>query len=72
MSEWKAELAKRLVIGHKRDGRCVHDEQAKRELVLACREPRRVGIQAGARLWRRLLNGVIVDLCAGDIQQARD
>jgi transposase len=40
MSEsYFSELAKRLVVGHKRDGRCVYDEKAKHELVLACREP---------------------------------
>lgn len=39
MSEWTKELARRLVVGHKRDGRCIYDEQAKRELILACREP---------------------------------
>jgi transposase len=39
MSDWISELAGRLVVGHKRDGRSIYDEQAKRELVLACREP---------------------------------
>ncbi|WP_265298803.1 transposase [Verminephrobacter eiseniae] len=32
-------MTKRLVVGHTRDGRCIYDEQAKRELILACREP---------------------------------
>ena len=27
-----------MVVGHKRDGRCVYDAQAKHELVLKCRE----------------------------------
>src|SRR6218665_2769415 len=39
MSEWTKELTKRLVVGHTRDGRCIYDEQAKRELILACRQP---------------------------------
>ena len=39
MSDWISALAGRLVIGHKRDGRSIYDERAKRELVLACREP---------------------------------
>ena len=39
MSELISDLARRLVVGHKRDGRSIYDEQAKRELVLACREP---------------------------------
>ena len=38
MSDWISELGSRLVVGHKRDGRCVYNAQAKQELVLACRE----------------------------------
>lgn len=33
MTERIAELARRLVIGHKSDGRCIYDEQAKQELI---------------------------------------
>jgi transposase len=33
------ELARRLVVGHKSDGRSVYDEQAKSELVAACGRP---------------------------------
>jgi transposase len=48
------ELARRLVVGHKRDGRCVYDEQAKAELVDECAKPgasvsrlaREVGVNA--------------------------
>jgi transposase len=36
MSEAITELGRRLVIGHKRDGRSIFDPQAKRELVDAC------------------------------------
>lgn len=39
MSERISELARRLVVGRKRDGRCVYDAQAKHELIMACREP---------------------------------
>ena len=39
MSDEMAELARRLVVGHKRDGRSVYDEQAKAELVIACSKP---------------------------------
>lgn len=39
MSDGIAELARRLIIGHKRDGRSIYDAQAKHELILACREP---------------------------------
>lgn len=39
MSEEVQELARRLVVGRKSDGRCVYDEQAKAELVAMCRKP---------------------------------
>ncbi|MDM0050619.1 transposase [Variovorax sp. J22R115] len=39
MSERLEELAGRLVIGRKRDGRSVYDEQAKAELVAECAKP---------------------------------
>ena len=39
MSDGIETLARRLVIGHKRDGRSIYDEQAKRELLEACRQP---------------------------------
>jgi transposase len=54
MSEHIEELARRLVVGHKRDGRSVYDEQAKAELVAECAKPgvsvsslaRQVGVNA--------------------------
>lgn len=39
MTEKATDLSKRLVIGHKRDGRCVYDKDAKRELIEACLVP---------------------------------
>jgi transposase len=39
MSEGVEELASRLVVGRKRDGRCVYDENAKAELVAECVKP---------------------------------
>lgn len=39
MSDGIEQLAQRLVVGHKRDGRSIYDAQAKRELVRACRQP---------------------------------
>ena len=39
MSEGIAELARRLVIGHKRDGRGIYDPQVKQELVDICQQP---------------------------------
>jgi transposase len=51
MSDRVEELARRLVIGHKRDGRSVYDEAAKAELVAECAKPgtsvSRVARQAG-------------------------
>jgi len=39
MSEGMEELARRLVVGRKSDGRSVYDEAAKAELVAACGRP---------------------------------
>jgi len=39
MSDGIEEVARRLVVGHKSDGRCVYDEAAKAELVAACARP---------------------------------
>lgn len=39
MSDGIESIARRLVIGHKRDGRSIYDDQAKRELIQACLEP---------------------------------
>ena len=39
MSDAMQELASRLVVGHKSDGRAVYDEVVKAELVAACGEP---------------------------------
>lgn len=36
MTERDTELSKRLVIGHKRDGRACYDKEAKRELIEVC------------------------------------
>jgi transposase len=39
MSDAMQELARRLVVGRKSDGRAVYDETAKAELVAACGRP---------------------------------
>lgn len=39
MSEGMEDVAQRLVVGRKRDGRSIYDEQAKQELILAARQP---------------------------------
>lgn len=39
MSDGMEELARRLVVGHKSDGRSGYDEVAKAELVAACGRP---------------------------------
>ena len=39
MSDGMEELARRLVVGRKSDGRAVYDEAAKAELVAACGRP---------------------------------
>jgi len=51
MTEKHTELSKRLVVGHKRDGRSCYDKEAKRELIEACLRPgvsiARMGLQHG-------------------------
>ena len=51
MTEKPIELSKRLVVGHKRDGRSLYDKEAKRELIEACLRPgvsvARMGLQHG-------------------------
>lgn len=39
MPEHSIDLIPNLIKGHKRDGRCVYDKAAKRELVARCLEP---------------------------------
>jgi transposase len=39
MTEEIEAIAKRLVVGHKRDGRSIYDPQARSELVRASRQP---------------------------------
>jgi transposase len=59
MTEISTELLGRLVTGHKRDGRCTYDPQAKSEVVQACVRPgvsvSRIAMQCGvnANLLRR-------------------
>jgi transposase len=51
MTEKPTELSKRLVVGHKRDGRSCYDKEAKRELIETCLRPgvsvARVALQHG-------------------------
>jgi transposase len=39
MTEEIEAIAKRLVVGHKRDGRSIYDPKARGELVRVCRQP---------------------------------
>ncbi|PYE72704.1 transposase [Xylophilus ampelinus] len=39
MTDELEDLRRRLVVGHKRDGRSVYDETAKSQLVALCRQP---------------------------------
>ena len=45
MSERVVDLVPGLIRGQKRNGRCVYDKQAKRELVRRCQQPG-VSVQA--------------------------
>lgn len=39
MKECKPQLSRPLIVGHGRDGRCLYDPEAKRELVEICLRP---------------------------------
>ena len=39
MTDELDDLRQRLVVGRKRDGRCVYDEAAKAQLVALCKRP---------------------------------
>lgn len=39
MKEHKTRLSRPLIVGHGRDGRCLYDPEAKRELVAVCLQP---------------------------------
>ena len=39
MKEYSSRLSRPLIVGHGRDGRCLYDPEAKRELVRVCLQP---------------------------------
>jgi transposase len=39
MKEHTSRLSSALIVGHGRDGRCLYDPEAKRELVRLCLQP---------------------------------
>jgi len=53
MTERDSELTRRLVVGHRRDGRRKYDAAAKRELVEACLQP---GVSVAGTALRHGLN----------------
>ena len=68
------EVLSRLVVGHKRDGRCQYDPAAKRELIRQCKQPgvsvARIALQHGVnanllRSW--IAKSLLPD--ARDVQQ---
>ena len=76
MTDGIAAIARRLVVGHKRDGRSIYDAHAKRELVQACQLPgvsmarlaRECGINANVLSnWVRLHERTKTDAARGDV-----
>lgn len=57
MTEKCTELSKRLVVGHKRDGRCCYDKQAKRELIEACLQP---GVSVARTALQHGMNAILL------------
>jgi transposase len=62
MMENKSRLSRSLGVGHRSNGRCLYDQEAKRELVEACLQPgvsvARVALEHGinANLLRKWIN----------------
>ena len=62
MMENKSRLSRSLVVGHRSNGRCRYDPEAKRELVKACLQPgvsvARMALEHGinANLLRKWIN----------------
>ena len=76
MTEELEAIARRLVVGRKRDGRCVYDAQAKDELVRIARQPglslakiaRICGINANVLTnWMRLHERGAARAAVGDV-----
>jgi transposase len=57
MTQMNSELMGRLVTGHKRDGRCRYDPQAKLELVRECLKP---GVSVAKMALRHGINATLL------------
>ncbi len=68
MTEEDTELSRRLVVGHKRDGRCCYDKDAKRELVEACLQP---GVSVARMALRHGINANLLRTWIGKYQRQR-
>lgn len=70
-----SEVLGRLVVGHKRDGRCQYDPAAKQELIRQCKQPgvsvSRIAMQHGvnANLLRSWIAKSLLVPDAKDVQQ---
>ncbi len=70
-----SEVLSRLVVGHKRDGRCQYDPAAKQELILQCKQPgvsvSRIAMQHGvnANLLRSWIAKSLLMPDGKDVQQ---
>lgn len=68
MTEKATELSRQLVVGHKRDGRCQYDKDAKRELIEACLQP---GVSVARMALRHEVNANLLRTWIGKYQRHR-
>jgi len=69
MTENTTEIAKRLVIGHKRDGRNCYDPEVKRELVEACLRP---GVSVARLAMQHGVNANLLRIWIGQYRKQRE
>lgn len=69
MKENDSELSNRLVVGHRRDGRCRYDKDAKRELIEACLQP---GISVARMALQHGINANLLRTWIGKYRTRRD
>jgi len=68
MIENDTELSRRLVVGHRRDGRCCYDKAAKQELIEACLQP---GISIAGMALRHGINANLLRTWIGKYKNRR-
>ena len=69
MIENDTELSRRLVVGHRRDGRCCYDKEAKEELIEACLQP---GVSVARMALQQGINANLLRTWIGKYRRQRE